>query len=147
MRRERPIFSSSSTIRKRLEAMSSNGQQHADSSAAQFSFHEFDITARQQRALARDGKTEAHSALLKRNGGLEEGGACLFAEPGSGIVYFDRDAALLLGSDTQDAPANARRLGGVLEEIGEDAFDEILIGHDVRDVAGQRAAVGHFGGG
>src|ERR1017187_1252802 len=102
MRRERPIFSSSSTINKRLEAIGSNGQQHAESSAAQFSFHEFDIPARQQRALARDGKTEAHTALLKRNGGLEERGACLFAQPGSGIVYFDGDAALLLGSDTQD---------------------------------------------
>src|ERR1039457_5017237 len=136
MRRERPIFSSSSTISKRLEAIGSNGQQHAESSAAQFSFHEFDITAGQQRALARDGKTEAHTALLKRNGGLEEGCARLFAEPGSGIVHFDRDAAVPLGSDAQDAPANARGLGGVLEKIGKDAFDGILIG------AGARGAIG-----
>src|ERR1039458_5046127 len=144
MRRERPIFSSSSTISKRLEAIGSNGQQHTKSSAAQFSFHEFDITARQQSALARDGKTEAHAPLLKRNGGLEEGGARLFAEPRSGIVHFDRDAAVPLGSDAQDAPTNAGGLGGVFEEIGEDAFDEILIGDDVRDGIGQAAVVGYL---
>src|ERR1035438_3669392 len=95
MRSERPIFSSSSTINKRLEGIGSNRQQHAESSAAQFSFHEFDITARQQRALARDGKTEAHTAFLKGNGGLEERGARLFAQPWSGIVHLDRDAAVL----------------------------------------------------
>src|ERR1019366_9654402 len=121
MRRERPIFSSSSTISKRLEAIGSNGQQHAESSAAQFSFHEFDITARQQRAFARDGKTKAHAALLERNGGLEEGGARQFAEPGAGIVHLDSDGPLLLGSDAQDAAANPGGLGGVLQEIGEDA--------------------------
>src|ERR1019366_6518186 len=114
MRRERPIFSSSSTISKRLEGIGRNGQQHAESSAAQFSFHEFDITARQQRALAGDGKTEAHAALLKRNGGLEEGGARLVAQPGSGIVYFDGDAAVLFGGDAQDAAAIAGGIGGVL---------------------------------
>src|ERR1039457_2807606 len=113
MRRERPIFSSSSTISKRLEAIVSNGQQHAESSAAQFSFHEFDITARQQRALARDGKAEAHTVLLKSNGGLKGGRARLFAEPGSGIMHFDGDAAGPLGSDAEDAPAIAGGLSGV----------------------------------
>src|ERR1035438_7169808 len=113
MRSERPIFSSSSTISKRLEAIGSNRQQHAESRAAQFSFHEFDITARQQRALARDGKTQTHPALLKRNGGLEKRGARLFAQTGSGIVHFDRNAALLFGGDAQDPPAIAGGLGGI----------------------------------
>src|ERR1017187_344673 len=121
MRSERPIFSSSSTISKRLEAIGSNRQQHAESGAAQFSFHEFDVTARQESALAGDGKTEAHAALLKRNSGREQGGARLFAEPGSGIVHFDGDAALLLGGDAQDAPAIARGLSGIFQQIGEDA--------------------------
>src|SRR5271165_4803006 len=98
MRSERPIFSSSSTIRMRLDAIGCHGQQHAETCAAQFSFNYDDVAAVEQGALAGDGKAEPHAALLKRNGGLEETGTGLFAESGAGIVDFDGDAAVFRGS-------------------------------------------------
>ena len=33
-----------------MDAIGSHGQQHAESGAAQFSFHQYDVSARQQRA-------------------------------------------------------------------------------------------------
>src|ERR1017187_7662544 len=93
MRNERPIFSSSSTIRMRLDAMSSHGQQHAETSAAQFSFHHNNVSAIEQGAFARDGKSQPHSPFLEGDGRLKQAGARLFAQPRSGIVDLDRDAA------------------------------------------------------
>src|SRR5215831_18797588 len=80
MRNERPIFSSSSTIRMRLEAIGCDGQKHAESRAAQLSFHQNDVAAAQQRALARDREAQPHASLLERDGRLEETGARLLAQ-------------------------------------------------------------------
>src|SRR5690242_2055907 len=97
MRSERPMFSSSSTIRMRLDAIGSHGQQHAEARAAQFSFHQYDVAAAQQRAFTRDRKAQTHAAFLKGNGGLKEAGARLLTEPRSRVMYFDRNAAVLRG--------------------------------------------------
>src|SRR5438132_7249232 len=110
MRSERPMFSSSSTIRTRLEAICRNGQQHAEAGAAQFSSYQYDVAAREQRALARDGKPQPHTPLLKRNGGLKQRGARLLAQPRSGIMHFDGDAAVLGRRHAEDLAALAGRL-------------------------------------
>src|SRR5271165_1011968 len=115
MRSERPIFSSSSTIRMRLDAIGCHGQQHSETCAAQFSFHYDDVAAVEQGAFSGDGKAEAHSALLKRNGRLEETGSGLFAESGAGIVDFDGDAPFFGGSHTEDLAAFAGGFGGILQ--------------------------------
>src|SRR5437879_3229618 len=110
MRSERPIFSSSSTIRMRLDAIGCYGQQHAKTCAAQLSFHQYNVPAAQQSALARDREAQPHAAFLERNGGLKKAGARLLAQPRSRIVDFDSDPAVLRGRDSQDAAAFARRL-------------------------------------
>src|SRR5271167_4924357 len=120
MRRERPIFSSSSTISNRLEAIGHNRKQHTESSAAQFSFHEFDIAAGQKRALARDGKAESHAALLKRYGRLEQRRARLFTQPGAGVVHFNSYPAMFFSGDPQNAAAFSGSLSRVFQQIGED---------------------------
>src|SRR5438477_11088531 len=102
MRSDRPIFSSSSTIRMRLDAIGCYGQQHAKTCAAQLSFHQYNIAAAQQGALARDREAQPHAALLKGNGGLEQAGPRLLAEPRAGIVNFDCDAPVLGGGDSED---------------------------------------------
>src|SRR5215831_8989142 len=110
MRSERPIFSSSSTIRMRLDGIVYHGQQHTKSRAAQFSFHQYDVAAAQQGALAGDREAESHSAFLEGNGGLEEAGSRLLAQPRSGIVHLDGDPPVLRCRDPQNSAAFARRL-------------------------------------
>src|SRR5205814_1818904 len=74
-RSERPIFSSSSTIRIRFI----NRQQHAKRGPAQFPFHCQDVSAQQERAFSGDREPEAHAPLLERDGRLEQASTRLFA--------------------------------------------------------------------
>src|SRR5438105_14298107 len=113
MRSERPIFSSSSTIRMRLDAISCDGQQHAKTCAAQLSFHQYNVPAAQKRALARDRKAQPHAALLKRNGGLKQAGPRLLAQPRPGIVHFNRDSPVGRRGDPENASTLAGGFGGV----------------------------------
>src|SRR5689334_3809049 len=99
------MFSSSSTIRTRLVAICRKGQQHTEAGAAQFSFHQHDVAPGKKGALTRNGKPEAHSPLFERDGWLKHSGARMFAQPGAGIVHFDRDSPLLARDYAQDAPA------------------------------------------
>src|ERR1035438_1534990 len=109
MRRERPIFSSSSTISTRLDAMVCNRQQQAKARAAQFSFHQYQVPARKQRAFARDGEAQAHALFLERYGGLKQRGARLLAQPRPGIMHFDRHAPVSGDSRAQDADRKSTR--------------------------------------
>src|ERR1041384_2434272 len=121
MRSERPIFSSSSTISTRLEAICLSGQEHAETCAAQFSFHHHDVPARQQRTLACNGKPQPHAPFLEGNGWLKQGGAGLLAQPRSRIVHFDGDSPCFRRGYAQDFSALAGSLRGVLQEVGENA--------------------------
>src|ERR1035441_6076016 len=105
MRKDRPMFSSSSTISTRLDAMVRYRQQQAKARAAEFSFHQHQVPAGKQRALARDGEAQAHALLLERYGGLKQGRARLFAQPRAGIVDFDAHAPVAGGGGAEDASA------------------------------------------
>ena len=52
---------------------------------------------------------------------------------------------LLRRRHAQNAAAFAGGFGGVLQQVGEDALDQILVGHHVWTRVGQAALVGHFG--
>src|SRR5262249_293111 len=122
-RRERPIFSSSSTIRIRFIS----GQEHAKRSPAQFSFHRQDVSTEQQSAFSGDGKTKPHTTLLERDGRLEQGSPGLFAQACTRTVYFDGDFQIDRQCRRQNPATGTGGFRGVLEQVGQDAFDQIFI--------------------
>src|ERR1700689_309163 len=100
------MLSSSSTIRTFFDAMGvscegaakstrtpAGGQHQTECRAAQLSGHRHDVAAGKERALARNGKSQAHAVLLERNRGLEQSPARLLAQARSGIVNLHRHAA------------------------------------------------------
>src|ERR1039457_3557694 len=123
MRSERPIFSSSSTIRMRLDAMSSHGQQHAETSAAQFSFHHNNVSAIEQGAFARDGKSQPHSPFLEGDGRLKQAGARLFQPT---ISFKKRGMGLGLSIARKSALLNGGDIVVVKGELGGAGFRVLL---------------------
>src|SRR5215472_7617952 len=113
------------------------GEHNAEGGASEFPSYEVDISTRKQGALAGNGEADPHSFLLKGDGGLEQGTACLFTKAGAGIVNFDRYATFLDPGRGQDLASGAGGFGGVLKEIDEDAFHQVFVGHGARGVLGQ----------
>src|SRR5271169_1749561 len=127
MRKERPMLSSSSTIRTFFDAMGAIGKYKTERGAAEFTGHGHQVTAGKQRALARNRKAQAHAVLLERNGRLEQGPARLLAQAGAGIVDLHRDLAV---GDLRRRPyiaSGARGLRGVLQQVDQDALDQVLV--------------------
>ena len=52
----------------------------------------------------------------------------LLAQAGSGIVYLDADLAVFDERLAQDAPPGAGRVGRVVQQIRENALDQIRVG-------------------
>ena len=106
------------------------GELDAESRAAQFSLHQYDITAAQDGTLAGDGEAQTHAALFERDGGLEEGVEGLGVEAGSGIVDFDGQTVLPADGAGEDRAVGSGGFGGVFEEVGEDGLEQVLVGED-----------------
>src|SRR6516165_5218907 len=121
------------------------GKGDAEGSAPEFPSDEMDVSTREEGALAGNGEADPHSFLLKGNGGLEQGTACLFTEAGAGIVDFDRYATFLDPGRGQDPASGAGGFGGVLKKIDQDAFHQVFVSHSTRSVLGQPDNVVDFG--
>ena len=127
MRSDRPMFSSSSTIRIRFIRR----KEHAKRGAAQFAFDQQNVAAQQQGAFSGDRQSQAHAALLEGNRRLEQAAARLLAQAGTGIVDFDRHLANRQPAWQPESAARSRGFGGILEQVGQHAFHQIFVGKGV----------------
>src|SRR5436309_9757264 len=131
MRSERPMFSSSSTIRILFDAIR---QYQSERSPAQLSVYRQNVSARKQGAFARDRKPEPHAVLLERNCGLEQRLSGGLTQSWAGIVNLDRDLAVHHLSDGEHFSTGARRLRRVFQQVEEDALYQVFIGDRARRV-------------
>src|SRR5258708_581212 len=132
MRRERPIFSSSSTTRIRRDGIirsyvDNDWQEYTKTGPAQLAGNGKNVAARKQRAFACDRKAKAHPSLLERNSGLEKRLAGQIAEAGAGIVHFDGDAVVERLHAGEDLAAFTGGIRRVFQKVDEDAFHQVLI--------------------
>src|SRR5262245_29873477 len=91
MRSERPMLSSSSTIRTFYDAIGAVRKHNTKRGAAELAGYGQDVAARKQRALAGDREPQAHAVFFEGDRGLKQRAARLFAQSGTGIVDFNRD--------------------------------------------------------
>ena len=82
-------------------------------------FHQFNFAARQHRALAGDGKAQAHAAALERDGRLKQRGPRLADSARARVVHFDLHFALSRAVMPSTVSPGLR---GIFEKIGQHAL-------------------------
>ena len=81
-------------------------------------------------------------SLLERDRRLEQRAARFVAQARPGVVHFHDHLPALRVRHRQHRSARAGRLGGVLQQVGQDAFDQVRSGMDARTAHIEPEAVG-----
>src|SRR4051794_31393781 len=137
-RRDLPMFSSSSRTRiLRVAIRDGSRQQHSKRCAAEFSFYELQVSAREQGAALGDRQPKSHARLLEGDGRLKERLLHLRTEAGSGVVYLHADRAVFDERPAQDDASGASRVCRVIQQVRQDSLDQVGISMRRRWLRGQ----------
>ena len=102
-------------------------QRDAECRAAELAVDERDVAAGEQRVLLRDRQAESHAVLLERDCRLEQRGGRVGAQSRARNRAL-RSTHVRIGPvvvTTSTVPSGAGGLGGILQQVGQDAFHEV----------------------
>src|SRR5260370_28458437 len=97
-------------------------QQDTKRRSSELALHQHNIASGEQRAPARDRKSQAHAAALERNARLEQRGASLHIDARPGVMHLDGNFAASRRRHAEHHSARLHCLRGVLEQIRKHAL-------------------------